>query len=79
MWELFSTTLLIEVEVAILKYGSHLHFLKSSVSRRKRSPHALTRLASWGGAKGVGAQHLREWSTEIWLLALQEHSLLLQF
>jgi hypothetical protein len=27
MWELFSTTLLVEVEVAILKYGSPLHFL----------------------------------------------------
>jgi hypothetical protein len=36
-------------------------------------------LASPGGAKGAGAQHLREWSAEIRLLALQERSLLLQF
>ena len=40
VWELFSTTLPVEVEVAILKYGSPLHFHKSSVGRRKGSPHA---------------------------------------
>jgi hypothetical protein len=28
MWDLFNTTLLVEVEIAILKYRSHLHFLK---------------------------------------------------
>jgi hypothetical protein len=39
--------LLVEVEVVILKYGSHLHFLKYSVRRSKRSPHALS-LASLG-------------------------------
>jgi hypothetical protein len=39
MCKLFRTTLLVEVEVAILKYGSPLHFFKSSVRRRKRSPH----------------------------------------
>jgi hypothetical protein len=70
MWELFSTTLLIEVEVAILKYGSPLHFLKSSVRRRKKSPHARARLASPVGAKG--ARRLREWSAEIRLFALQD-------
>jgi hypothetical protein len=51
------------VKVAILKYGSHLHFLKSSVRRRKRSPHMHARSprrAGRGGAKG--AWHLREWS-----------------
>jgi hypothetical protein len=48
MWELVSTTLLVKVEVTILKYGSPLHFLKSSVRRRKRSPHVRW-LASPGG------------------------------
>jgi hypothetical protein len=48
MWELFSTTLLVEVKVVILKYGNHLHFLKSSVRRSKRSTHALARLAGRG-------------------------------
>jgi hypothetical protein len=61
------------MEVAILKYGSHLHFLKSSVRRRKRSPHACARLASAVGAKGV--RRLREWSVEIRLFALQERGL----
>jgi hypothetical protein len=86
MWELFSTTLLVEVEVVILKYGSPPHFLKSSVRRSKRSPHARARsprLASPGGAgrraKGAGARHLREWSAEIRLLALRERGLLLLF
>jgi hypothetical protein len=50
MWKLFSITLLVEVEIVILKYESSLHFLKSSVRRRKRSPHALARLAGPGGA-----------------------------
>jgi hypothetical protein len=61
------------VEVVILKYGSPLQFLKSSVRRRKRNPHARTRLA------GPGARHLREWSAEIRFLALRERGLLLQF
>jgi hypothetical protein len=54
MRELFSTTLLVEVELLILKYGSLLYFLKSSVRRRKRSPYArvLARLASPGGVNG---------------------------
>jgi hypothetical protein len=69
MWELFNTTLLVEVEVVILKYVSPLHFLKSSV-RSKRSPRMLARLVGRGGAKGAGARHLREWSTEIRLLLL---------
>jgi hypothetical protein len=55
MWELFSTTLLVEVKVVILKYGSPLHFLKSSV-RSKRSPRSLARLAGPGRAKGVGVR-----------------------
>jgi hypothetical protein len=70
MWELFSITLLVEVEIAILKYGSPLQFLKSSVRRRKKSPHAHS--PRGGGATGAGARHLREWSTEIRLLALRE-------
>jgi hypothetical protein len=41
--KLFSTTLLVEVEIVILKYESPLHFLKSSVRRRKRSPHTRAR------------------------------------
>jgi hypothetical protein len=65
--------------VVILKYGSHLHFFKSSVRRSKRSPHALARLAGLGGAKGAGVRHLREWSAEIRLLALRERDLLLLF
>jgi hypothetical protein len=36
----FSPTMLGEVDLAMLKYGSHLHVLKSSVKRRKGSPHA---------------------------------------
>jgi hypothetical protein len=82
MWELFSTTLLVEVEVVILKYVSPLHFLKSSVRRSKRSPHTRARSprpAERGGAKGAGAQHLREWFVEIRLLALRECDLLLLF
>jgi hypothetical protein len=78
MWELFSTTLLVEVEIVILKYGSPLHFLKSSVRRSNRSPHARS-LAWPGGAKGAVARHLREWSVEIRLLALRERDLLLLF
>jgi hypothetical protein len=31
------------------------------------------------GEKGAGAQHLREWSAKIRLLALRERGLLLQF
>jgi hypothetical protein len=54
MWEHFSTTLLVEVEVAILKYGSPLHFLKSSVRRRKRSPHARVRSLASPGQRGEG-------------------------
>jgi hypothetical protein len=51
MWELFSPTLLVKVEVAILKYGSPLQFLKSSMRRRKRSLPARARsLASTGEA-----------------------------
>jgi hypothetical protein len=80
IWKLFSTTLLVEVDVVILKYESCSHFLRSSVRRRKRNPHARSpRLASLGGAKGASARHLLEWSAEIWLLALPEHGLLLQF
>jgi hypothetical protein len=82
MWELFSTTLLVEVEIAILKYGSSLHFLKSIVRRRKKSPHACARslrLAGPGGEKGKGARHLREWFAKIRLIALRECDLLLQF
>ena len=63
MWELFSTTLLVEVEVAILKYGSPLHFLKSSVRRIKEAhTHALACLTGWGGAKGASTsvRHLHE-------------------
>jgi hypothetical protein len=75
MWELFSTTLLIEVEVVILKYGSPPHILKSSVRRSKRSPHAHAPLAR----RGEGARHLREWSAEIRLLTLRECNLLLLF
>jgi hypothetical protein len=80
MRELFSTILLVEVEVVILKYGSPLHYLKYSV-RSKRSPHARARLASLtpGRAKGAGARHWREWSAEIRLLALRERDLLLLF
>jgi hypothetical protein len=40
---------------------------------------SLARLVSLGGAKGAGAWHLREWSTEIRLLAFRERGLLLQF
>jgi hypothetical protein len=54
--------------------------------RRRKEVHtrALAHLATpdgaWlGVAKGAGARHLREWSTEIRLLALRERGLLLQF
>jgi hypothetical protein len=40
---------------------------------------ASPRRAGRGVAKGAGARHLREWSGEIRLLALQERGLLLQF
>jgi hypothetical protein len=46
--------MLVEVEVAMLKYGSPLHFLKSSVrSIKEAHTHALARLAGWDGAKGA--------------------------
>jgi hypothetical protein len=49
-----------KVEVVILKYRSPLYFLKSSMRRRKRSPHARARLASprlawWGEGRGRAA------------------------
>jgi hypothetical protein len=49
--------------------------------RRRKEVHtrALARLAERGVAKGAGARHLREWSAEIRLLALQERGLLLLF
>jgi hypothetical protein len=48
--------LLVEVEVVILKYGSHLHFLKYSVRRRKEAhkrARSLTSWEEWGGMKGT--------------------------
>jgi hypothetical protein len=39
-WEFFSLTLLMKVKVVMLKYGSPLYFLKSSVRRRKKA-HTL--------------------------------------
>jgi hypothetical protein len=86
MWELFSTTLLVKVEVVIFKYESPLRFLNSSVRRRKRSPQArahslaLPRLTGQGRKGwGAGAWHPHEWSAKIQLLALRERDLLLQF
>jgi hypothetical protein len=53
-WESFRPTMLVEVEVAMLKYGSPLYFLKSSVrSIKEAHTHALARLAGWDGAKGA--------------------------
>jgi hypothetical protein len=55
---------------------------KDKYEEEKGSPHACARsprLIGWGGAKGAGARHLREWSTKIQLLVLRERSLLLQF
>jgi hypothetical protein len=78
-WELFSPTLLVKVEVAMLKYRSPLHFLKSSVRRRKESPHVQARSPRLASQGGMGVRHLHEWSTEIWLLALQGCILFLQF
>ena len=40
---------------------------------------ASPRLAERGGAKGVGARHLREWSTKIRPLALWGRGFLLPF
>jgi hypothetical protein len=42
-------------------------------------PHARARSLTWpgrGGAKGAGARHAREWSAEIWPLALRGHDFL---
>ena len=53
-------------------------------SRECGEPHALARSprlawAGWGGAKGAGARHAREWSAEIRPLALRGHDFLLPF
>jgi hypothetical protein len=80
--ESFSATLLVGGGGNQLIYGSCSHLLKTSMRRRKEV-HTCA-LASPGRAgrgvvKGAGARHLREWSAEIWLLALRERGLLLQF
>jgi hypothetical protein len=38
-WESFRPTLLVEVDVVILKYRSPLHFFNSSVEREKENPN----------------------------------------
>jgi hypothetical protein len=51
--ELFSPTLLWKVEVAILKFGRPLHFLKSRVRRERKPTHARSLgFLGKGGAKG---------------------------
>jgi hypothetical protein len=72
----FSATLLVGGGGNQLIYGSCSHLLKTSMRRRKE---VHTRARSPGVAKGAGARHLREWSAEIRLLALQERGLLLLF
>jgi hypothetical protein len=48
---------------------------------RATHARALARLAGAGrgGAKGAGARHAREWSAEIWPLALRGRGYLLPF
>jgi hypothetical protein len=53
-WELFSTTLLVEVEVTILKYRSPLHF-PSLVWGGEREARASPRLAWRGEGRGRAA------------------------
>jgi hypothetical protein len=75
-----SATFLVQGGGNQLIYGSCSHILKTSMRRRKEvHVRALAHLASPGGAKGTGAQHLCEWSAEIRLLTLRERGLLLQF
>jgi hypothetical protein len=51
--------------------------VESHTRARARSPHlAWPGLA---GAKGAGARHAREWSAEIWPLALRGRGYLLPF
>ena len=49
-WELFSSTLLVELEVAMLKYGSPLHSLKSTMRRKE----ARTCMLAWLSGAGWG-------------------------
>jgi hypothetical protein len=51
--------------------------VESHTCARARSPRLAG--AGRGGAKGAGARHAREWSTEIWPLALRGRSFLLPF
>lgn len=70
-----SPTFLISVEVVVFKYGSHLHFSKSSAGRDKETDMQMLTRRVW--AKGVW--HICEWSIEIYFVVLQDHDLLLQF
>jgi len=75
-WELFSPTLLVELEVVMLKYGSPLHSLKSTMRRKEAHTRSLARLPLPGLTKGV--RHLCEWSAEILPMSLQGCNIFLQ-
>src|SRR5688572_4213913 len=82
--QVFSPTLLVEGRDDQLKYGSCLHSSKLCVWGGKKSSTRARSLASPGRAgpgraKGAGARHLREWSAEIWPLALRGRGFLLPF
>jgi hypothetical protein len=53
--KLFSLTLLVEVEVDMLKYESPLYFFKSNVRRRKEARMRSLCLSRWA----TGTRHLR--------------------
>jgi hypothetical protein len=49
-----------KVEVAILKYGSPIYFVKFSVRRKEAHMRLLAHSPRLGGVEGVCEQHLRE-------------------
>jgi hypothetical protein len=56
-----------------------LHSTKSCMREEKGTPKLCAHLPCLIWVKGVGVQHLHEWSTKIRSITLQEHYLLLQF
>jgi hypothetical protein len=67
-WQLFSSTLLVEVERSQLKMWVALYTLARVQKKGEREKHMLTHspcLVGPGRAMGAGAQHVCEWSVKI--------------
>jgi hypothetical protein len=78
--QLFSLTLLVEVEESLLKRWVTLYALTRVWSRGESETHRCSsRRARCGEVMGVGAQCAHEWSAKIWPKASQVHDFLLPF